>query len=160
MTDGRAEAVADRLVRRGLTLALAESCTGGLLSARLTDREGASRFLLAGLTTYSDAAKTALLGVPEAMLRAHGAVSEPVASAMAHGAREAVAADAAVSITGIAGPDGGTAAKPVGTVWIAAAVGERTTTRRFHFDGDRAAVRAASVEAALELLDALLEEEA
>ncbi len=145
------------LVERGMTLAVAESCTGGLLSARLTDLEGASRFLLAGLITYSNESKTRLLGVPEAALQAHGAVSEPVARAMAEGARRIAAASAAVAITGIAGPGGGTADKPVGTVWVAASVGDRADARRFLYDGDRAAVREAAVRAALEMLDSLLE---
>lgn len=145
------------LVERGLTLAVAESCTGGLLSARLTEEEGASRFLLAGLTTYSNDAKTALLGVPDAVLVAHGAVSEPVVRQMVEGARRETGASAAVAITGIAGPGGGTAEKPVGTVWVAAAVEARAESRRFLFDGDRRAVRAAAVRAALEMLDSLME---
>lgn len=145
------------LVERGITLAVAESCTGGLLSARLTDLEGASRFLLAGLITYSNESKTRLLGVPEAALQAYGAVSEPVVRAMAEGARRIASASAAVAITGIAGPGGGTADKPVGTVWVAASVGDRADARRFLFDGDRAAVREAAVGAALEMLDSLLE---
>lgn len=145
------------LVERGMTLAVAESCTGGLLSARLTDLEGASRFLLAGLITYSNESKTRLLGVPEAALQAHGAVSEPVVRAMAEGARRIASASAAVAITGIAGPGGGTADKPVGTVWVAASVGDRADARRFLFDGDRVAVREAAVRAGLEMLDSLLE---
>lgn len=149
--------VSSRLVDRGLTLAVAESCTGGLLSARLTEPEGASRFLLAGLTTYSDEAKIGLLGVPEAALREHGAVSEPTVRAMVGGVRRQTGASAAVAITGIAGPGGGTAVKPVGTVWIAGSVGDRTDARRFHFEGDRQAVREAAVQAALEMLDSLAE---
>lgn len=150
--------VGDRLARRGLMLSLAESCTGGLLGARLTDAAGASRFFAAGLTTYSNAAKTALLGVPESMVAEHGAVSEPVVRAMAEGARSATAADAALAITGVAGPDGGSPEKPVGTVWIAAALGATVTARRFLFDGDREAIRGAAVEQALILLDSLLGE--
>lgn len=149
--------VSTRLVERGLTLAVAESCTGGLLSARLTEPEGASRFLLAGLTTYSNEAKTGLLGVPAAVLSAQGAVSERVAREMVNGARRETGATAAVAITGIAGPGGGTAEKPVGTVWIAGSVGERTDARRFGFDGDRGAVREAAVRAALEMLESLME---
>ncbi|HUG41368.1 MAG TPA: nicotinamide-nucleotide amidohydrolase family protein [Longimicrobiales bacterium] len=148
----------ERLARQGFTLAVAESCSGGLLAARLTDGDGASRFFLAGLTTYSNAAKTALLGVPPEDLAAHGAVSERVARAMAEGARRATGADAALAVTGVAGPGGGTPEKPVGMVWIAAALGDRVEARRFSFAGDRAAVRTASVTAALGLLDALLEE--
>lgn len=158
MTPPLAARLGDRLARRGLTLALAESCTGGLLGARLTDAEGASRFFTAGLTTYSDGAKTDLLGVPDSLISQHGAVSEPVARAMAEGARAATAADVALAITGVAGPGGGSAEKPVGTVWIAAALGATVTTRRFTFNGDRAAIRDAAVEQALILLDSLLEE--
>lgn len=157
MTAPLAARVGDRLARHGLTLALAESCTGGLLGARLTDAEGASRFLVAGVTTYSNAAKTDLLGVPESLISQHGAVSEQVARAMAEGARSAASADASVAITGVAGPAGGSVEKPVGTVWIAAALGATVTTRRFTFDGDRAAIREAAVEQALILLESLLE---
>lgn len=149
--------VSARLSDRGVTLAVAESCTGGLLAAALTELPGASRFLLAGLTTYSNASKVRLLGVPEEVLAANGAVSEMVARAMAAGAREATGATAAVAITGIAGPAGGTAEKPVGTVWVVASVDQRADAREFRFDGDRTAVRDQSVRAALEMLDSLLE---
>lgn len=159
MTAALAARVGDRLARRGVMLGLAESCTGGLLGARLTDVEGASRFFAAGLTTYSNAAKTGLLGVPESLISEHGAVSEAVARAMAEGARSAAGAEAAVAITGVAGPTGGSPEKPVGTVWIAAALGDTVIARRFTFDGDRAAIRNAAVDQALVLLDALLEEE-
>lgn len=115
------ELVLDRLRQRGLRLALAESCTGGLLAARLTDVPGSSAVLCGGVVAYANEAKTRLLGVPEALLRDHGAVSEPVAAAMANGARERFGADVAVATTGIAGPDGGSAAKPVGTVCFALA---------------------------------------
>lgn len=158
MTTARAAALGERLAERGLTLAVAESCTGGLLSALLTEREGASRYLLAGLTTYSDDAKVAILGVDPALLAEHGAVSEPVARAMAEGARRVTGADASLGVTGIAGPGGGSAAKPVGTVWLAGSLGGRTEARHHRFPGDRAAVRAAAVSAALELLDTLLTE--
>ncbi|HSH45423.1 MAG TPA: CinA family protein [Longimicrobiales bacterium] len=148
--------VSDRLSEAGCTLALAESCTGGLLSARLTDRAGASRFLLAGLVTYSNQAKQDLLGVPGEALATYGAVSEQVARAMVEGARARTGAHAALAITGIAGPGGGTAEKPVGTVWIGASLGDSTVTRRYTFDGGRDRIRAASVRAALELLEELL----
>lgn len=152
------ERVAALLVARGYRLALAESCTGGLLAARLTDPPGASRYLVAGVVSYSNEAKTGFLRVDPAVLAAHGAVSEPVAVAMVDGVREATGAEAGVAITGVAGPDGGTPEKPVGTVWIAAAVGSRRAAERYRFDGDRAAVRAQSVEAALALLHRLLED--
>lgn len=151
-------AVSEALARRGLHLAVAESCTGGLVAARLTDRPGASRFLEAGFVTYSDAAKESLLGVAPETLAAHGAVSEAVARAMIQGARVRTGAEAAIAITGVAGPGGGTADKPVGTVWIGAALNETVQIRRFHFEGDRGAVRDASVSTALELLHRILEE--
>lgn len=159
MTD-HAGAVSEALARRGLRLAVAESCTGGLVAARLTARPGASRFLEAGFVTYSDAAKESLLDVPAETLAAHGAVSEAVARAMIHGARLRTGAEAAIAITGVAGPDGGTAEKPVGTVWIGAALNETVRVRRFHFEGDRGAVRDASVNSALDLLHQILEEAA
>lgn len=154
----RVAGVSEALVRRGLRLALAESCTGGLVAARLTDRPGSSRFLEAGLVTYSNQAKTSLLGVDPDVIVAQGAVSEAVARAMLAGARRTTGADAAIAITGIAGPDGGTAEKPVGTVWIAAAVGDADRVVRFQFEGDRGAVRQAASDAALDLLLETLEE--
>jgi nicotinamide-nucleotide amidase len=150
--------VSEALVGRGLRLALAESCTGGLVAARLTDRPGSSRFLEAGLVTYSNGAKTALLGVDPDVIMAHGAVSEDVARAMLEGARRATGADAAIAITGIAGPGGGTAEKPVGTVWIAAGVGDAVRVVRFQFEGDRGAVREAAATEALDMLLETLEE--
>ena len=158
MTAALAASLGDRLAERGLTLAVAESCTGGMISALLTEREGASRYLLAGLTTYSNEAKTGLLGVDPEVLSTHGAVSEAVARAMAEGARRVTGADAAVAVTGVAGPGGGSPGKPVGTVWIAASLAARTVTEHHRFAGDRAAVRSAAVRSALELLDSLLTE--
>lgn len=155
---GLAARVSDRLVGAGVTLAVAESCTGGMLAARLTDRAGASRFLLAGLVTYSNDSKQALLGVPADALASFGAVSEAVARAMAEGARQRIGASAAVAVTGIAGPGGGTPEKPVGTVWISACVRDRSATRRFQFEGGRERIREASVVAALEMLESLLKE--
>jgi len=152
----RVGAVSDRLVEAGLRLAVAESCTGGMLAAALTDRSGASRFLEAGVVVYSNEAKERLLGVRPDTLAAYGAVSDRVAGEMAEGARRSLGVDVAVSITGIAGPDGGTAEKPVGTVWIALSDGERVRAHHYRFDGDRAAVRRRSVEAALELLNLYL----
>lgn len=154
------ERVVDRLVERDLRLAVAESCTGGLLAARLTERSGASRFMSGGLVTYSNEAKTRVLGVRTETLAAYGAVSREVAAEMATGAREAVGADASMSVTGIAGPEGGTPDKPVGTVWIAATVEDSELVELFRFDGDRAAVREQSVDAALALLERLLDQEA
>jgi nicotinamide-nucleotide amidase len=150
------ERVSELLVRRRLRLVTAESCTGGMVAARFTDLPGASRFFDAGLVTYSDAAKRDLLGVQAATLDAHGAVSRDVVMEMLEGALRP--GGAAVAITGIAGPEGGTEDKPVGTVWIAAGVGSKRAARRFHFPEDRAAVRESSVVAALEMLEAILGE--
>ncbi|MCM0755882.1 CinA family protein [Desulfovibrio aminophilus] len=140
---------------RGLTLACAESCTGGLLAGALTSVAGSSDWFLGGVVAYHDLIKTRLLDVPETRLRRHGAVSEPVVAAMAHGARGAFCADLAVSISGIAGPGGGTPEKPVGTVWMAWASPEGVTTRKFLFEGDRAGVRDQSVAEAVAGLLAL-----
>lgn len=122
--DARAAACPERwlvaeLARRKLTLVTAESCTGGLIAKRLTDQPGASAVFQTGLITYANSAKTQLLGVPEALLLAHGAVSPQVAEAMACGARQLYGGDLAVAVTGIAGPSGGTTEKPVGLVWLA-----------------------------------------
>lgn len=149
--------VSELLAARGLRLAVAESCTGGLLAARFTDRPGASRFFEVGFVTYSDAAKQELLGVRPATVSGHGAVSEAVVAEMLAGALRG--ADAAIAVTGIAGPGGGTAGKPVGTVWIAAGLGTARAVRRFRFDGDRSRVREVSVIAAVELLESLLKGE-
>lgn len=149
----RAAALLDELRRRGLRLATAESCTGGLLAGLLTEIAGSSDVVERGFVAYSNAAKTELLGVPEATLAEHGAVSEPVARAMAQGAVARSHADIAVAVTGLAGPGGGTAAKPVGLVHIAAALrGGPVLHRECRFgDIGRGAVRIASVEAALQL---------
>lgn len=147
--------VSELLAGQGLRLATAESCTGGLLAAGFTARPGASRFFEVGFVTYSDSAKQNLLGVRPTILAAHGAVSEAVALEMVTGALSV--ADIAVAVTGVAGPEGGTDAKPVGTVWIAAGTASQREARRYHFEGNRTAVRAASVRAALDLLETLLD---
>ena len=147
-----ASALLDELRAHGVTLATAESCTGGLIAAVLTDIAGSSDVVDRGFVTYSNAAKTELLGVAEALIAAHGAVSEPVARAMAEGALHRSLAGVAVSVTGVAGPGGGSAEKPVGTVWFGCAVrGSHTHTERSVFPGDRAAVRAATVRRAFAL---------
>ena len=150
----RAAAVLEACRRRGLHLVTAESCTGGLVAATLTEIAGSSDVVERGFVTYSNAAKEELLGVPRALLEANGAVSEPVAHAMAEGALARVpTAAVSVAVTGIAGPGGGTASKPVGLVFIAAARrGAATLGERHLFEGDRRAVRLASVERALALL--------
>lgn len=149
--------VGDLLKTRGLTIAAAESCTGGLLLGRLTEISGSSAWVIGGVVAYSNDVKVRKLGVPPALIEEHGAVSEPVAIAMAKGVREALGADIGVSITGIAGPSGGTDAKPVGMVVIAATgLGERVRT--FYFTGDRQMVRALSTAAALDMVRRALSE--
>ena len=153
-SDGRTvdEAVADGLRESCLTLAVAESCTGGLLGARLTERPGSSDYFLGGVISYADAVKMSLLDVPAAMLAQYGAVSEEVAGAMAAGARAATGADYALAVSGVAGPDGGTPQKPVGLVYVACSGPRRTKVVRGFYPGDRASVRDYSVSAALHLL--------
>jgi nicotinamide-nucleotide amidase len=150
----QAESILDELRARGLRLATAESCTGGLVAGLLTEIAGSSDVVERGFVTYSNAAKHELLGVPEAMLATHGAVSETVARAMAQGALSQSDADATVAITGVAGPGGGSAAKPVGLVHFAAARrGGPTLHRECRFgDIGRGAVRLKAVEVALALL--------
>ncbi len=137
----------------GATLALAESCTGGLVAAALTSLPGSSTFVERGFVTYSNAAKTDLLGVSADLIERMGAVSEEVARAMAEGALAHSAANASLAITGIAGPTGASPGKPIGTVHLAAAAKDRPTQHQHHlFTGDRDAVREASAVAAMELL--------
>lgn len=143
----------ERLRARGLRLATAESCTGGLIAAALTHVAGSSDVLDRGFVTYSNDAKSELLGVPAELIVACGAVSEPVARRMAQGALERSSADIAVSVTGVAGPGGGSAEKPVGTVWFGLARrGGTERTERLVFDGDRGAVRLATVRHAFTLI--------
>jgi nicotinamide-nucleotide amidase len=135
-----------------IRVGVAESCTGGRVTDALTDVAGSSGYLAGGIVAYEDEAKVRLLGVPEAVLAAHGAVSAQVAVAMAEGARARLRVDLAVSVTGIAGPGGATAAKPVGLTYVAASDGEGSVVRRYAWTGDREANKAASARAALELL--------
>jgi PncC family amidohydrolase len=135
---------------RGWSLAVAESCTGGLLGGAITALPGSSAYFLGGVVAYADEVKTSLLGVDPRLLAKHGAVSEPVARAMAQGARAATGADAAMAVTGVAGP-GASDKKPAGTVFIAVALPGRTAVRRFAFAGNRGAVREQAVDAALAL---------
>ena len=150
--------VANLLERSGRSLAVAESCTGGLLAKRLTDRAGASEWFSGGVVAYSDYSKMEPLGVAPALLARVGAVSEEVARSMANGVARVFRADAGVGITGIAGPGGGTPDKPVGTVCYAVAVGERTAAKTKVFVGDRDGVRERSAQAALHLLYRTLSE--
>jgi nicotinamide-nucleotide amidase len=150
--DSLEQAVGRRLIARGLTLAVAESCTGGLVGHRLTGIPGSSAFFERGVVVYSNRAKEELLGVPEEILRTHGAVSRPCAEAMVRGICERSGAGCGLSITGIAGPDGGTPAKPVGTVFIGLAVGGAVEARHFRFGGGRASVKWQSSQMALDML--------
>ena len=145
------DAVAAALRSRRLTIGVGESCTGGLLAAALTELPGSSDFFLGGAVTYSNAAKSALLKVPPALIRRHGAVSARVAEAMATGAGRLFGADVGVGITGVAGPDS-SEEKPVGLTYIATAAGRQTAVREFRWRGGRSANRRASVDAALALI--------
>ena len=147
---------ADLMLQRQWMLATAESCTGGMIAAACTDLAGSSAWLERGFVTYSNEAKTELLRVPAALIATHGAVSEPVARAMASGALQHSRAQVALSVTGIAGPSGGSPDKPVGTVWFGWATPEGVWSEMQRFDGDRAAVRAATVRHSLQRLIALL----
>ena len=148
--------LADVLVKKHWQLATAESCTGGLIAAACTDLAGSSDWFERGFVTYSNAAKTELLGVAPQLIEQYGAVSEAVVRAMAAGALTHSQAQVAVAVTGIAGPGGGSAAKPVGTVWLGWATPAGITSEVQHFGGDRAAVRTATVHHALTRLVTLL----
>lgn len=142
------------LGERGLKLATAESCTGGLIAGCLTELPGVSAVFERGFVTYSNEAKNQSIGVDASLIAAHGAVSAEVAEAMAEGALSHSLADVALSVTGIAGPDGGSAEKPVGLVYIGfAGKGRRTRSFRFVFDGDRTTIRLATTKTALGLLE-------
>ena len=150
---GALVAIAERLqgvcLGRKLTVATAESCTGGLVASMITEVPGSSGYFLGGVVSYADTAKAALLGVPEAMLAAHGAVSAQVAVAMAAGTRARFGAALTVSITGVAGPDGGSESKPVGLTYVGIADAAGTDVRRFTFNHDRAGNREAAAREAL-----------
>ncbi len=146
------EQLAKQLQARGWMMATAESCTGGLIAGACTDLSGSSAWIDCGFVTYSNEAKMAMLAVDPALLEQHGAVSEPVAAAMATGALARSRAKAAVAVTGVAGPTGGSKDKPVGTVWFCWNVAGQLTTELKRFDGDRAAVRSATVQHALQRL--------
>jgi nicotinamide-nucleotide amidase len=151
------QALADALRRRGWRLATAESCTGGLIAAACTAVAGSSDWFDRAFVSYSNGAKTDMLGVAASLIATHGAVSEAVVRAMAKGALERAAVELSVAVTGIAGPGGATAGKPVGTVWLAVAVRDanrhaRVTASRLQLDGDRDAVREQSVRQALQRL--------
>ena len=148
--------LAEALLKKGFKLVTAESCTGGMIAAACTDLAGSSAWFERGFVTYSNDAKTELLGVEERVLRRAGAVCGPVAQAMAEGALAHSRAQVAVAVTGVAGPTGGSPAKPVGTVWFGFALPGQVVAEKCHFEGDRAAVRQATVRHALNRLLALL----
>jgi nicotinamide-nucleotide amidase len=151
------EDLAAALLARGWMLATAESCTGGLIAGACTDLAGSSNWLERGFVSYSNAAKTELLGVEAALIAHHGAVSEPVARAMAQGALQHSKAQCALAVTGIAGPGGGSADKPVGTVWFAWATPSGVRSEMQRFDGDRTQVRSATVQHSLAVLLSLVQ---
>lgn len=144
--------IGDILTKRKLTLATAESCTGGLVSHRITNVPGSSAYFVGGVIAYSNMTKMALLGVRLDTLEKFGAVSEETVMEMAHGVRQALKAKIGIAISGIAGPGGGTPEKPVGLVWIGLSIGDGDRARRFVWPGERLAVKEHSAQAALELL--------
>jgi nicotinamide-nucleotide amidase len=148
--------MADLMLKRQWMLTTAESCTGGMIAAACTDLAGSSAWFERGFVTYSNEAKSDMLGVPAELIATHGAVSEPVARAMASGALQHSRAQVALSVTGIAGPSGGSPDKPVGTVWFGWATPDGVWSDMQRFDGDRAAVRAATVRHSITRLMELL----
>lgn len=154
--EGLTTQIAAKLMERGWSMATAESCTGGMIAAACTDLSGSSNWFERGWVTYSNAAKSIELGVPKDVIAQHGAVSEPVARAMAAGALQHAPVQVAVAVTGVAGPTGGRADKPVGTVWFGWATPAGIVSEVQHFVGDRAAVRTATVLHALQKLLTLI----
>ena len=144
--------LAHLLISTGKTLATAESCTGGLIAHTLTNVPGASDWFLGGVIAYANKAKTAFLGVPASLINKHGAVSTPVARAMAQGARKRFKTDFAIATTGIAGPTGGTKEKPVGLVFIAVASAKKTIVKKFLLKGTRSQIKTKTTNIALKLL--------
>ncbi len=143
------------LIKNKLRIAVAESCTGGLLSAALTSLSGSSQYFISGIVTYHNSAKTKLLNIPQQLIARHGAVSGIVAQKMAQNAAKLAKTDLGVGITGIAGPTGGTKAKPVGTVFIAVAAKNKTICKRFNFKKSRSSIRKQAVIAALKIIKIL-----
>ena len=146
------EVVITRLRQKGLTLSAAESCTGGLIAKRLTDVPGASAAFLGGVVSYTNAVKAGVLGVPRELLEQYGAVSEPVARAMAEGVRRLTGSDLAVSVTGLAGPDGDDRGNPVGTVYLGLSLPGETLVRRLALGGDRPRIRLLAASNALDMI--------
>jgi len=145
------ERIHELCVLRGWDLAVAESCTAGLIGARLTSVPGSSSYFLGGIIAYSNDLKKILLNVPAELLDSEGAVSGPVVEAMARGVIAATGAHCGISVTGVAGPDGGTREKPVGTVWVGVSLPSETMSRQYNFTGNRDEVREQAVKAAMEL---------
>jgi len=154
------EVLGEEMRKRGLTIAVAESCTGGLLGSRITDVSGSSEYFLGGVIAYQNEVKEALLHVPHEVIAQQGAVSPETAEAMASGCRDLFKCDIAVSITGIAGPGGGTLEKPVGLTYIGLATSRGIVSRRFKWKGSRTQNKESSVRAALELILSMLKLEA
>ena len=152
MADNPAKTVGELLNRAGLSLAVAESCTGGLIGHLITDVPGSSRYFLGGVIAYHDSVKISLLGVPADLISEHGAVSAECALAMARGVRTSTGSGMGVAVTGIAGPDGGTPAKPVGTVFIALVADGFEKVERFQWTSDRTGNKQRSAEAALDMI--------
>lgn len=148
--------LATKLIEKGWMLATAESCTGGMIAAACTDLAGSSQWFDRGFVTYSNEAKTEMMGVPAELIEKHGAVSEEVVRAMAEGAIRHSRAQVSIAVTGIAGPGGGSVEKPVGTVWVGWCVPQQTLEKCLHLGGHRAAVRKATVTKALDALLATL----
>jgi nicotinamide-nucleotide amidase len=150
--DALTQRIATQLLAKRRSVCTAESCTGGLIAKTFTDLAGSSDWFDRGFVTYSNAAKSEMLGVPPSVIEDYGAVSEAVANAMATGALRHSEADFAIAVTGVAGPGGGSAEKPVGTVWIAVASADQLEAQCHQFEGDRAAVREATLVAGLAML--------
>jgi len=146
------EEILKKFTQQGQTLAIAESCTGGLIGDRLTNMAGASAFFLLGIIAYDNAAKTKILGIPSAFFKKHGAVSRAVASAMAQGVRKILKTDYGLSVTGIAGPGGGSKSKPIGLVFISVSTKQKTIVKKFLFKGTRLAIKNEAAQAALKML--------
>jgi len=157
VTRSIAAVVGDLLIAAGLKLAVAESCTGGLVGHLITEVPGSSSYFLGGVIAYDDPVKISVLGVPAGLIREHGAVSAECALAMAKGVRDSTGSGLGIGVTGIAGPDGGTAAKPVGTVFVALDADGFSKVQRFQWTGDRTENKQRSADAALEMVIDYLE---
>ena len=153
------EQLGEKLRERKITIAVAESCTGGLLGSKITDVPGSSEYFLGGVIAYQNEVKESLLHVPQDVIASHGAVSAQTVEAMASGCRELFKCDIAVSITGIAGPGGGSAEKPVGLVYVGLATASGMISRRFQWDGSRVQNKESSIRAAMEMILATLQTE-